>query len=212
MLAGILLQVAWRNSVVSVLQSTCGFLSGNLASLFILVCVSFCVPIIGYVLIYVHIWLVSWSITFSAVSFHNRFNVFVSSRSKGRSCLFHKVCVLGISMLKSSYVLSMVSYALSLWISLLKSFCRKEVPTTYTKSDESFYYREIRHWTYICEHIISTLAENCNKSVIYLSWNMVTKKINHTLHLKSLLRSKILKNTDFRQKNRERDSGGKKQI
>jgi len=33
-------------------------------------------------------------------------------------------------MLKSSYVLSMVSYALSLWISLLKSFCCKEVPTT----------------------------------------------------------------------------------
>jgi len=31
-------------------------------------------------------------------------------------------------MLKSSYVLSMVSYALSLWISLLKSFCCKEVP------------------------------------------------------------------------------------
>jgi len=29
---------------------------------------------------------------------------------------------------KSSYVLSMVSYALSLWISLLKSFCCKEVP------------------------------------------------------------------------------------
>jgi len=33
-------------------------------------------------------------------------------------------------MPKSSYVLSMVSYALSLWISLFKSFCCKEVPTT----------------------------------------------------------------------------------
>jgi len=32
-------------------------------------------------------------------------------------------------MLKSPYVLSMVSYAMSLWISLLKSFCCKEVPT-----------------------------------------------------------------------------------
>jgi len=89
MLAGVLLQVALLgNSVLSMSQSSCGSWSGNFASLFILVCVSLFVSIIGYVLIHVHIWLFSSSVTFSAISLHHRFNVFVSSRSKGRSCRF----------------------------------------------------------------------------------------------------------------------------
>jgi len=89
MLAGVLLQVALLgNSVLSMSQSSCGSWSGNFASLFILVCVSLFVSIIGYVLIHVHIWLFSSSVTFSAISLHHRFNVFVSSRSKDRYCRF----------------------------------------------------------------------------------------------------------------------------
>jgi len=55
---------------------------------------------------------------------------------------------------------------------------------------------------YICETIISTLAEECGEMVI-LALKYNKGKIKH-FHLKSPLRSKILKTPDILKKNPER--------